>query len=66
MFKKLCKEIVIEFIGTKLDFEEKGKECQRKINNTVLWDMRYLKNYIAEFRQYYYKIGIANPSQDVL
>jgi len=26
MFKKLCKEIKIEFIGSKLDFEEKIKE----------------------------------------
>jgi len=26
MFKKLCKEIEIEFIGSKLDFEEKKKE----------------------------------------
>ena len=28
-----------------------------KINNIVLWDMRYMKNNIAEFSQYYYKIG---------
>ena len=33
---------------------ENGKE---KINNIELWDMRYLENYIAEFSQYYYKIG---------
>ena len=29
----------------------------RKINNILLWDMRYLNNYIAKFSQYYYKIG---------
>jgi len=33
MFKKLCKEIEIEFIGSKLDSEEKTREWQRKINN---------------------------------
>jgi len=26
MFKKLCKKIEIEFIGTKLDFEETTRE----------------------------------------
>jgi len=36
MFKNLCKEIEIEFIGTKLDFEEKAREWQRKINNIEL------------------------------
>ena len=57
MFKKLCKEIEIEFIGSKLDSEEKTREWQRKINNIEIWDMRFLENYIAEFSQYYYKIG---------
>ena len=33
MFKTLCKEIENEFIGTKLDSIEKGKQQQRKINN---------------------------------
>ena len=33
MFNKLRKEIKIQFIGAKLDFEEKTKEWQRKINN---------------------------------
>ena len=33
MFKKLCKEIKIEFISSKLDSEEKIREWQRKINN---------------------------------
>ena len=56
MFRRLCKEIEIEFIGAKLDSEEKVREWQRKINNIELWDMRYLENYIAEFSQYYYKI----------
>ena len=38
MFKNLCKEIEIEieFIGAKLDFEEKAREWQRKINNIEL------------------------------
>ena len=54
MFKNLCKKIEIEF---KLDSKEKAREWQRKINNIKLWDMRYLKNYITELSQYYYKIG---------
>ena len=57
MFKKLCKETTTKFIEAKLDSEEKGKECQRQINNIKLWDMRYLKNYIDKFNQYYYQIG---------
>ena len=56
MFKNLCKEIEIKFIGAKIDSEEKAREWQRKINNIELWNMRYLKNYIAEFSQSYYKI----------
>ena len=57
MFKKLCKEIEIEFNGYKLDSKEKTREWQRKINNIEIWDMRFLENYIIEFSQYYYKIG---------
>ena len=57
MLKNLCKKIKTEFIGAKLDSKEKEREWQRKINNIGLWDMRNLKNYIAEFSQYYYKIG---------
>ena len=57
MFRSLCKEIETEFIGAKINFEEKAREWQRKINNIELWDMTYLENYIAEFSQYYYKIG---------
>jgi len=49
MFKKFCKEIEIEFIGSKLNSEEKTKEWQRKINNIEIWNMRFLKNYIFEF-----------------
>ena len=45
------------FNKAKFDFEEKAREWQRKINNIELWDMRYMKNYVAEFSQYYYKIG---------
>ena len=56
LFRSLCKEIEIEFIGAKIDSEEKAREWQRKINNIEFWDMRYLENYIAEFSQYYYKI----------
>ena len=33
MFKKLCMEIEIEFIGSKLNSEERNREWQRKINN---------------------------------
>jgi len=33
MFKKLCKEIKTEFIGAKLDFEEKARKWQRTIND---------------------------------
>ena len=58
MFKYLCKEIKTEFIGAKLDSEEKAKEWQRKINNIELWDMRYLENYIVEFSQIITKLGI--------
>jgi len=36
MFKNLCKEIETEFIGAKLDFEEKSRDWQRKINNIEL------------------------------
>ena len=36
MFKNLCKEIETESIRAKLDFEEKAKEWQRKINNIEL------------------------------
>ena len=57
MFKKLCKDIKIEFIDAKVNSEEKTRECQRKINNTEIWDMRYLKNYSTEFSKSYYKIG---------
>ena len=57
MFRSLCKKIKIEFIEAKIDFEDKAREWQRKINNIKLCDMRYLKNYIAEFSQYYYKSG---------
>ena len=57
MFRNLCKEIETKFIGAKIDSEEKAREWQRKINNIELWDIRYLENYIAEFSQYYYKIG---------
>jgi len=55
--KKLCKDIKIEFIGAKLDSEEKIRKLRRKINNIEFWDMRYLENHIAEFSQSYYKIG---------
>ena len=57
MIKNLCKEIETEFIRAKLNSKEKAREWQRKINNIELQDMRYLKNYIVEFSQYYYKIG---------
>ena len=53
MFKNPYKEIENEFIGAKLDSEEKVREWRRKINNIELWDMKYLKNSIAEFSQYY-------------
>ena len=56
MFINLCKDIETEFIGAKLDSEEKAREWQRNINNIELCDMRYLENYITEFNQYYYKI----------
>ena len=42
LFRSLCKEIETEFIGAKIDSEEKAREWQRKINNIELWDMRYL------------------------
>jgi len=45
MSKNLRKEIETEFVGAKLDSEEKAREWQRKINNIELWNMRYLKNY---------------------
>jgi len=57
MFRSLCKEIETAFIRVKIDSEEKAREWQRKIKNTEIWDVRYLENYIAEFSQYYYKIG---------
>jgi len=57
MFRSLCREIETEFIGAKIDSEENPWEWQGKINNIELWDMRHLENYIAEFSQYYYKIG---------
>ena len=49
MFKNLCNGIETEFIRAKLNSEEKAREWQRKINNIELQDMRYLKDYIAEF-----------------
>jgi len=57
MFKKLCKEIEIEFIETKLDCKEKTREWQENINNIELLNMRCLEEYVTEFNQYYYKIG---------
>jgi len=33
IFKNLCKQIEIEFIGAKLNSEKKAREWQRKINN---------------------------------
>ena len=56
MLKNLCKEIETEFIKVKLDYQEETREWQRKINNIELWNIRYLKNYITEFSQYYFKI----------
>jgi len=56
MLKNLCKEIEYEFVGAKLNSEEKAREWERKNNNIKAWDMRYLKNYIYEFSKYYYKI----------
>ena len=53
MFTKLCKEIEIEFSKEKLDSKEKVKECEGKTNNVEFWDMRYLKNHIFEYSQYY-------------
>jgi len=47
----------IKLIGTKLDSKETARGCQRKINNIELWHIRYMKNYITKFIQYYYKIG---------
>ena len=35
--RNLCKEIETEFIGAKLDSEEKAREWQRKTNNIELW-----------------------------
>ena len=49
MLRSLCKEIETEFIGAILNSEEKVREWQREINNIELWNMRYLKNCIAEF-----------------
>ena len=57
MFQKLCKKINTEFIRAKLDSEDKARKQLRKINNIELLDMRYLENCIAEFSQYYCKIG---------
>jgi len=36
MFRSLYKEIETEFIRAKIDFEEKAREWQRKINNIEL------------------------------
>ena len=36
LFRNLCKEIEIEFIGAKIYSEEKAREWQRKINNIEL------------------------------
>ena len=36
VFTKLCKEIEIEFIIDKIDFEEKARVWQRKINSKEL------------------------------
>ena len=52
--KNLCQEIEMNILWP--HSEEKARKSQRKINNIKLWDMRYLKNYIVEFNQYYYKI----------
>ena len=60
MFKNLCKELKIEFIGAKLDSEEKAIEQQRNIDNIELWDMRYLDNYIAELFNIITKMGMMN------
>ena len=57
MLKNLCEEIETEFIRAKLDFKEKVREWRSKTNKIEFCDIIYLKNYIAEFNQYYYKIG---------
>jgi len=49
VFKTLYEKIKIEFIDGKINSEEKARECQRNINDIEIWDIRYLKNYIAEF-----------------
>ena len=36
MFKNLCKEIKTEFIGAKLDYEEKAREWPKHNNNIEL------------------------------
>ena len=53
MFKKLYKEIEIEFISSNLNFEEKTREWHRKINNIEIWDMRFQEYYFSEFSHYY-------------
>ena len=65
MFRNLCKEIETEFVGAKFDSEEKERERWRKINNIELWDVRFLENYIAEFNQYYCKIGHNETNLDM-
>jgi len=46
MLNKLHKQIKIEFISAKLDYEDKFGNRQSKLNNIEIWDMRYLENYI--------------------
>ena len=58
MFKNLCKEIEIEFFGSKLDSEEKTREWQRKINNIEIWDMRFLENTLLNLVNTITKLGI--------
>ena len=61
MLQKLYKEIETEFIETKLHFEEKAREWQRKINNTEQQGMRYSKNIFMNSVNIITKLSIMKP-----
>ena len=52
-------------LSRKPNFEKRATKQKRKINNIEIWDVRDLQKYIAEFSQYYYKIGHNKTNVDM-
>ena len=54
-------KIETKFIRAKLDYEEKGKQWQRNINNIEFCNMGYLESYMLTLVNIITKLGIVKP-----